>query len=67
MTVEEAIKRALKGFLEKRRASDDSRLCGPHDLALVYEWVFRIEGGGKWRCGEDGEGEGEGVEAGLKV
>lgn len=41
-TVEDAIKFYLSSFLEKRKASGDSRPCGPHDLAPVYEFVFGI-------------------------
>lgn len=43
VTVEEAIKERLAGFFEKRRASGDSRPCGPHDMAPIYERVFGIE------------------------
>ena len=42
-TVEEAIKEMLAGFFDKRRASGDSRPCGPHDMAPIYEKVFNIE------------------------
>lgn len=41
MTIEEAIKGRLERCFEKRRASGDSRPCGPHDLAPIYE-VFGI-------------------------
>ena len=34
--IEEAIKSSLVNFFEKRRASGDSRPCGPHDLAPIY-------------------------------
>lgn len=42
-TVEEAIKEMLAGFFDKRRASGDSRPCGPHDMAPIYEKVFNIK------------------------
>ena len=42
MTVQDAIQACLKGFLEKRKASGDSRPCGPHDLGPVYGFVFGI-------------------------
>ena len=42
-TVEEAIKERLSGFFDKRRASGDSRPCGPHDMAAIYENVFGIQ------------------------
>jgi hypothetical protein len=41
-TVEEAIKFRLSGFLDKRKASGDSRPCGPHDLGPIYREVFGI-------------------------
>ena len=40
--VEKAIKARLTNFFEKRRASGDSRPCGPHDMAPIYESVFGI-------------------------
>lgn len=42
LTVEEAIKEKLVGFFDKRKASGDSRPCGPHDMAPIYESVFEI-------------------------
>jgi len=42
-TVEEAITTRLANFFEKRKASGDSRPCGPHDMAPVYQWVFGID------------------------
>jgi hypothetical protein len=42
-TVEDAIKERLVGFFDKRRASGDSRPCGPHDMAPIYESVFNIK------------------------
>lgn len=41
--MEEAIHERLVGFFDKRRASGDSRPCGPHDMAPIYEKVFNIE------------------------
>lgn len=43
MSVEDAIKERLANFFEKRRASGDSRPCGPHDIAPIYEVVFGVE------------------------
>lgn len=40
--VEKANKARLTNFLEKRRASGNSRPCGPHDMAPIYESVFGI-------------------------
>ena len=42
-SLDEAIRMLLGNFLEKRRASGDSRPCGPHDLAPVYAALFGIE------------------------
>lgn len=42
MTIEEAIKHKLTNFFNKRRASGDSRPCGPHDMAPIYKKVFEI-------------------------
>jgi hypothetical protein len=42
-TVEDAIISSLANFFEKRKASGDSRSCGPHDMAPVYQRVFGIE------------------------
>jgi hypothetical protein len=42
-TVEEAVKEKLAGFFDKRKASGDSRPCGPHDMAPIYESVFAIK------------------------
>lgn len=41
-TAEEAIKIRLAGFLDKRKASGDSRPCGPHDLGPIYRTVFGV-------------------------
>jgi len=42
-TIEEAIKSSLANFFEKRRASGDSRPCGPHDIIPICLRVFGIE------------------------
>lgn len=42
-SLHEAIRNLLGNFLDKRRASGDSRPCGPHDLAPVYAALFGIE------------------------
>lgn len=42
-TVEQAIHERLAGFFDKRKASGDSRPCGPHDMAPIYENVFNVE------------------------
>ena len=42
-TTEEDIKGRLVNSFEKRRASGDARPCGPHDMAPIYESVFKIE------------------------
>lgn len=41
-TVEQVIKARLGNFFEQRRASGDSRPCGPHDMAPIYQRVFQI-------------------------
>ncbi|KAK4695543.1 hypothetical protein P7C71_g2229, partial [Lecanoromycetidae sp. Uapishka_2] len=42
ITLENALYNRLSNFLDKRRASGDSRPCGPHDLVPVYAEVFGI-------------------------
>lgn len=42
-TVIEALATILSGFLDKRRASGDSRPCGPHHLAPLYASIFNVE------------------------
>ncbi|KAG9515542.1 hypothetical protein KCU99_g5680, partial [Aureobasidium melanogenum] len=42
VTIEQAIKDCLQNFFEKRRASGDSRPCGPHDMGPIYRAVFGI-------------------------
>ncbi|KAK1537030.1 uncharacterized protein CCOS01_02350 [Colletotrichum costaricense] len=42
LTVEEAIETVMNGFLDERRASGDTRPCGPHDLAPIYAALFGI-------------------------
>ncbi|CZT51462.1 uncharacterized protein RSE6_12609 [Rhynchosporium secalis] len=41
-TIEQAIKRRMANFYNKRRASGDFRPYGPHDLLPVYLKVFGI-------------------------
>lgn len=40
--LDDAIRNALEGFLKKRKASGDSRPCGPHDLVPIYLAAFGI-------------------------
>ncbi len=42
-TIEEAIKRRMSAFYDKRNASGDFRPCGPHDMVPVYLTVFGID------------------------
>ncbi|KAI3544159.1 methyltransferase domain-containing protein [Colletotrichum abscissum] len=42
LTVEEAIETVMNGFLDERRASGDTKPCGPHDLAPIYAALFGI-------------------------
>jgi hypothetical protein len=42
-TIKEAIKEKLAGFFDKRKASGDSRPCGPHDMAPIYQSLFTIK------------------------
>lgn len=79
MSVQETIEGCLERFFEKRRASGDSRPCGPHDMAPVYEAVFgigkadleeegflrRLRRSGLPRC--DGEDEPRGQQTGKKA
>lgn len=41
-TLEEAIHNRLANFFDKRRASGDSRPCGPHDMFPIYVSAFGI-------------------------
>ncbi|MCJ1455069.1 hypothetical protein MMC28_005423 [Mycoblastus sanguinarius] len=43
VTIEEAIHDKLIDFFDKRRASGDSRPCGPHDMFPVYGSIFGIQ------------------------
>ena len=43
--VEDAIHSRLASFFDKRRASGDSRPCGPHDMVPIYASVFGIDNG----------------------
>lgn len=38
-----ALRKLLERFIEKRRASGDSRPCGPHHLAPMYASLFGID------------------------
>ncbi|OAA67436.1 hypothetical protein ISF_03612 [Cordyceps fumosorosea ARSEF 2679] len=42
-SVEEAMRLLLSDFLDKRRASGDSRPCGPHHLAPLYAALYGID------------------------
>lgn len=42
LPIEQAITTSLENFFEKRRASGDSRPCGPHDMVPVYLECFGI-------------------------
>ena len=42
ITIEQALHHNLENFLEKRKASGDSRPCGPHDMVPIYGSVFGI-------------------------
>ncbi|KAK0390904.1 hypothetical protein NLU13_0407 [Sarocladium strictum] len=39
----EAVREMLKGFIDKRRASQDTRPCGPHHLAPLYASIFGVD------------------------
>ncbi|KAI6089419.1 hypothetical protein F4821DRAFT_55645 [Hypoxylon rubiginosum] len=40
--VEDMLHAKFAKFLEKRKASGDSRPCGPHDMAPIYKAIFGI-------------------------
>ncbi|KAK2013023.1 hypothetical protein LZ32DRAFT_691547 [Colletotrichum eremochloae] len=42
-SLDAAIRMMLGDFLEKRRASGDSRPCGPHHLAPIYAALFGLD------------------------
>ena len=42
ITIEQALHQKLENFLEKRKASGDSRPCGPHDMVPIYGSIFEI-------------------------
>lgn len=42
-SVEDALGLLLSGFFDKRRASGDSRPCGPHHLAPLYATLYGID------------------------
>ncbi|KAL8993051.1 MAG: hypothetical protein Q9169_006631 [Polycauliona sp. 2 TL-2023] len=41
-TIQDIIHRRLANFFEKRKASGDSRPCGPHDMLPIYLEVFKV-------------------------
>lgn len=41
-SVKDALRWILSGFFDKRRASGDSRPCGPHHLAPLYAALYGI-------------------------
>lgn len=41
--IEEAIHSRLAGFFDKRKASGDSRPCGPHDMVPIYVSILGIQ------------------------
>ncbi|KAL9628139.1 MAG: hypothetical protein Q9204_006084 [Flavoplaca sp. TL-2023a] len=44
-TMQDTIHRRLANFLDKRKASGDSRPCGPHDMLPIYLDVFKLQRG----------------------
>ena len=42
ITIEQALHHKLENFLDKRKASGDSRPCGPHDMVPIYGSIFGI-------------------------
>ena len=42
ITIEQALHAKLENFLDKRKASGDSRPCGPHDMVPIYGSIFGI-------------------------
>ena len=42
MSIEVAIKSCLQNFFGKRRASGDTRPCGPHGMDPIYQAVVGI-------------------------
>ena len=42
VTIEQALHHKLENFLDKRKASGDSRPCGPHDMVPIYGSIFGI-------------------------
>ena len=42
ITIEQALQHKLENFLDKRKASGDSRPCGPHDMVPIYGSIFGI-------------------------
>ncbi|KAI4187850.1 MAG: hypothetical protein L6R41_002545 [Letrouitia leprolyta] len=44
-TVQDTIHQRLANFFDKRKASGDSRPCGPHDMLPIYLDVFKLQKG----------------------
>ncbi|KAI4279368.1 MAG: hypothetical protein LQ337_000291 [Flavoplaca oasis] len=44
-TIQDTIHQRLANFLDKRKASGDSRPCGPHDMLPIYLDVFKLQRG----------------------
>ncbi|KAL8950364.1 MAG: hypothetical protein Q9222_003598 [Ikaeria aurantiellina] len=42
-TIQDTIHEGLASFFEKRKASGDSRPCGPHDMLPIYLDVFNLQ------------------------
>ena len=45
VTIEQALHYKLENFLDKHKASGDSRPCGPHDMVPIYGSIFGIAKG----------------------
>ncbi|KAL8648841.1 MAG: hypothetical protein Q9210_004756 [Variospora velana] len=44
-TIQDTIHQRLAHFFDKRKASGDSRPCGPHDMLPIYLDVFKLQKG----------------------
>ncbi|KAI4138405.1 MAG: hypothetical protein LQ341_004683 [Variospora aurantia] len=44
-TIQDTIHQGLAHFFDKRKASGDSRPCGPHDMLPIYLDVFKLQKG----------------------
>ncbi|CAO1596948.1 hypothetical protein XANCAGTX0491_000775 [Xanthoria calcicola] len=42
-SIQETIHQRLANFFDKRKASGDSRPCGPHDMLPIYLDVFKLQ------------------------